>query len=155
MTAGRVDHWLMSGETDLQVMLERMRPVRRGGTYVFAVVPEDTAVPAADVVASVREDEGVTLILPKEAADRHGLGYDFVAGWITLDVHSALSAVGLTAAVSRALADDGISCNVLAGYYHDHLLVPIDRVVDAMLVLGATVDEAYTNHFPRPGGGWV
>jgi hypothetical protein len=138
----------VSGETDLQVMLERMRPVRRAGTYVFAVVPEDTAVPSHDVLASVREDEGVTLVLPQEAADRHGLGYDFVAAWITLDVHSALSAVGLTAAVSRALADEGISCNVLAGYYHDHLLVPAEKVVEAMLVLGASVEEAYTNHEP-------
>nr|WP_269151213.1 ACT domain-containing protein [Spelaeicoccus albus] len=61
--------------------------------------------------------------------------YSFVAGWITLQVHSALDAVGLTAAVSTALATAEISCNVIAGNYHDHLLVPIDRLDDALGVL--------------------
>jgi hypothetical protein len=125
----------VSGERDIGVLLSRLKPVRRPGTYVFAVVPEKTAVPPEDVVASVHEDEGVTLVISQEAADRHGLGYDFVAAWITLEVHSALNAVGLTAAVSAALTDVGISCNVLAGYYHDHLLVPVDRVQDALRVL--------------------
>jgi hypothetical protein len=35
--------------------------------------------------------------------------------------------VGLTA----ALADRGISCNVIAGVYHDHLFVPDDRAEEA------------------------
>lgn len=125
----------MSGETDLGVLLERMQPMRRPGNYVFAVVPSEAEIPAEDVHASVREEEGVTLVMRQDAADRHGLGYDFVAAWITLDVHSALDAVGLTAVVSAALADAGISCNVLAGYYHDHLLVPADRVGEAMDIL--------------------
>ena len=48
---------------------------------------------------------------------------------------SALDAVGLTAAVSRALADAGLSCNVLAGLHHDHLLVPAGRAEEALAVL--------------------
>jgi hypothetical protein len=71
----------------------------------------------------------------QEDADRLQLRYDFVAGWITLQVHSALAAVGLTAVVSTALADAGISCNVVAGYHHDHLLVPLERVDEALTVL--------------------
>ena len=50
-------------------------------------------------------------------------------------MHSALGAVGLTAAVARALADEGVPCNVLAGAMHDHLLVPEDdaaRALDAL-----------------------
>lgn len=71
-------------------------------------------------------------MVARQDADRLGLGYDFLAGWITLQVHSALAAVGLTAAASAALTDAGISCNVLAGYHHDHLLVPLDRVEQAL-----------------------
>ena len=69
-------------------------------------------------------------------ADAAGLAYDAVFGWITLQAHTSLEAVGLTAAVSTALARVGLSCNVLAGYYHDHLLVPADHVDEAVEVLG-------------------
>jgi hypothetical protein len=37
--------------------------------------------------------------------------------------------------MSTALSDAGISCNVLAGYHHDHLLVPSDRADEAIAVL--------------------
>jgi hypothetical protein len=85
--------------------------------------------------ASIVEDEGTTLVIPQAEADALGLGYDYVAGWITLEVYSALSAVGLTAVVSSALADAGISCNILAGFHHDHLLVPEDDLDAALEVL--------------------
>ena len=82
--------------------------------YVLA----DT-VPHAEVHASIRESEGVSYVLERHDADRLGLSYDFVAGWISLTVHSALEAVGLTAAVSAAFTKQGISCNVIAGLFHD------------------------------------
>ncbi len=62
-----------------------------------------------------------------------------MASWITLRVHSALEAVGLTAAFSAALSREGISANVVAGYFHDHLFVPEDRRDDAMRVLSPAV----------------
>ena len=83
----------------------------------------------------VAEAEGTTLGLPRERADELGLTYAFVASWITLRVHSALDAVGLTAAFAAALTDEGISANVVAGYFHDHLFVPEDRRDDAMRAL--------------------
>jgi uncharacterized protein len=103
-------------------------PVRRPGEFVFVAGGE----PAE---ATVREDEGVTAVLRRERADELGLEYDYVAAWITLRVHSTLEQVGLTALFSRALADAGISCNVLAGLHHDHLLVPADRADEAIAVL--------------------
>ncbi|WP_431783783.1 ACT domain-containing protein [Streptomyces chumphonensis] len=124
----------MSGERDLSKLLSDMRPDLRHGAYVFTTV----AGPAPDgvrPVASITEDEGSTLVITKEEADAAGLPYDYVAGWITLRVHSALAAVGLTAAVSTALAEAGISCNVVAGYHHDHLFVPYDRSSVAVAVL--------------------
>jgi len=93
-------------------------------------------VPAgADPVVVVREDEGLTLIMTQEQADELDLAYDFIAAWITLQIHSALEAVGLTAVVSRVLTDAGISANVVAGYTHDHVFVPHDRASDAMRAL--------------------
>ncbi len=78
-----------------------------------------------------------TIVLPVEAAERAGQSTSAQFAWLTLTVQSSLDAVGLTAVVSARLADVGIPCNVLAGYHHDHLLVPVDRVDDAISALAA------------------
>jgi uncharacterized protein len=125
----------MNGERDLKALLASVEPLLRPGTFVFAVVPDEALLEAVVPEATVRENEGLTVVLRRERADALGLAYDYVAAWITLRVHSALDAVGLTAAVSTALADAGLSCNVIAGYHHDHLLVPADRAPEAITVL--------------------
>ncbi len=122
----------MSGETDLARLLATMAPQVRPGRFVFVSVEGSVD---AEALATVVEPEGLSVVLRAEDADRLGLTYDFVAAWITLRVHSALEAVGLTAAVSTALTDAGISCNVVAGFHHDHLLVPAEYVEDALSAL--------------------
>jgi hypothetical protein len=125
------------GIRDLELLLRSMEPELLDGEFVFVSVPGRTSIAGLGdaALASVREPEGVTLVLPRSTADAAGLTYDFVAAWITLRVHSALDAVGLTAAVAGALAGAGISCNVVAGRFHDHLLVPHERADDAQRVL--------------------
>ena len=124
----------MAGERNLDVLIASMEPVVRDGRYVFVTVDTATAAMLPTEIV-VRETEGVTVVVAQAEADARGLPYDFVAGWITLQVHSALDAVGLTAAFAAALAEHGISANVVAGYYHDHLLVPIDDVDLAVIAL--------------------
>ena len=91
--------------------------------------------PDVDVAATIMEDEGPTSVVSVADAERLGERPGFVAAWLTLDVTSALDAVGLTATVATALAADGIACNVLAGFHHDHVLVPEDRADDAIASL--------------------
>ena len=122
----------MTGEMDLDRLLRSIQPVVRTGEYVFVSLPDVSDAPA---LAIVHEDEGVTHVVDRALADERGWTYDYVAVWITLRVHSSLAAVGLTAPLSRALADEGISCNVLAGRYHDHLLVPVERATEAVAAL--------------------
>ncbi|MEU2360540.1 ACT domain-containing protein [Streptomyces noursei] len=124
----------MAGETDLQKLLGGMRPRLNPGRYVFATVAGGVP-PGLAPVVTVAEPEGLTLVLRQEDADAAGLAYAYVAGWITLRVHSALEAVGLTAAVATALADAGLSCNVVAGFHHDHLFVPYESAGRAVAVL--------------------
>jgi hypothetical protein len=93
--------------------------------------------PGVAPFATVREAEGLTVVLPREQADRANLPYDGEFARITLRVHSALDAVGLTAAISGALAARGISANVIAGLHHDHIFVPADRAQDAIDALAA------------------
>jgi hypothetical protein len=125
----------MSGERNLPTLLASLQAHRQPGAYVFTVAPQ--GLPLADVqpVATVAEAEGLTLVLAQEHADQLGLRYDYVAAWLTLRVHSALDAVGLTAAVSNTLAEAGISCNMIAGYHHDHLFVPAERADHTLAVL--------------------
>jgi predicted N-acetyltransferase YhbS len=137
----------MTGDRNLQTLLAGMRPVQRGGEYVYVLWPHGRPL-AGGVEAAVREAEGLTVVLPRAEADRQGLAYDFVGAWITLEIHSALEAVGLTAAVSKALTDARISCNVLAGFHHDHLLVPVADAPRALEVL-AELSAQYSD-VPRP-----
>jgi predicted N-acetyltransferase YhbS len=136
----------MTGEKNLKALLAGMHPVQRDGEYVYVLWPYGRPL-VAGMEAAVREAEGLTVVLPRAVADREGLRYDFVAAWITLEVHSALEAVGLTAAVSKALTEARISCNVLAGFHHDHLLVPVADAPRALEVLAGL--SAQSRQIPR------
>jgi hypothetical protein len=120
--------------------LRCLDPELRPGRFVFASLP---AIPTGiEPVATVMESEGVSLVLPADRAEIMGLRCEFVAAMITLRVHSALDTVGLTAAVSSALADAGIACNVVAGYHHDHLFVPHERGEEAVAILTALAQRS-------------
>ena len=125
----------MAGETDLHKLIQDMIPSLNPGEYVFCAVDQAEVPTDWDPVGWFREQEASTVILPRSRADALGLPYSFVGAWITLHVHSALEAVGLTAAVSRALTEAGISCNVVAAYYHDHLFVPAEQGERALKIL--------------------
>jgi hypothetical protein len=127
----------MQAIRDLDQLLAHMHPMLNPGRYAFVALPDDVTLDPRRVVASVREAEGLSAILLLQDALGLGLPVAFEAAWITLAVHSHLAAVGLTAAVSRALADAGISCNVVAGLHHDHLFVPFDQAPQALDALRA------------------
>lgn len=128
----------MSGETNLQVLLANMKPRLRPETFVFCTLPHAAYGDLAHLepMASFAEDEGLTLVISQERADGEGLEYEGTFRCVSLEVHSSLEAVGLTAAVATALGNHGISANMLAGFFHDHVFVPSDRAELAMTVLG-------------------
>lgn len=127
----------MPGEKDLVQLLKTMQPFLNEGEYVFCTVADLKGIPPDQIISFFKETEGFTIILPRSLADQWRLDYSFVAAWITLTVHSALDAVGLTAAFSNALGSAGISCNVVAAYYHDHIFVDKKDAERAMEVLWA------------------
>lgn len=118
------------GETNLSVLLKTMTPKLNEGEYIFTTVAPDqlytlNKIPRSDTICEFQEAEGVTLVLEKGKALCYNLKFESTFAWITLEIHSSLDAIGLTAAFSNALANEGISCNVIAGYYHDHIFVGV------------------------------
>ncbi len=129
----------MADRRDLDRLLRGLRPELHPERYVYALGPA----PAGTLVfATVAEDEGLTLVLTRDEAEAAALRAEWVAARITLRVDSQLTDVGLTATVSARLAAHGISCNVLAGFFHDHLFVPWDRAEEALGILEQLVREA-------------
>jgi len=125
----------MAGETDLDKLLRGMKPELNEGEFVFCTIDSFQQAVALNPVCVFREREAVTVILSKQQADEAMLPYSVICAWITLTVHSSLEAVGLTAAVSKALANANVSCNVVAAYYHDHIFVPAQDAKRAMDIL--------------------
>lgn len=129
----------MTGETQLATLLTSLSPELAAPEVVFVSFAGAQYGDYADLqpLAMVQEAEGMTLVVRKALADQFQLAYDGVFRCITLKVHSSLQAVGLTAAVSRQLAQRGISANVLAGCYHDHIFVPTQQADTALRALKA------------------
>lgn len=125
----------MSGETNLDQLLKNMSPHLNQGDFVFVTVKDTSKIDRTDTIGEFKEREGTTLIIKRKKADNLNLEYHFVASWITLNIHSALEAIGLTAAISTALTEQNISCNIVAGFYHDHIFVAKKDAESAMNIL--------------------
>lgn len=125
----------MAAIKDLNQLLASMEPVLKEEVFVFATLTASSQLPFDLIEASIKEEEGLSVLVTEKIAHTYGLEAQFRSAWITLNVHSDLAAVGLTAAFASALGEVGLSCNVIAGNYHDHILVPYDKADLAMRTL--------------------
>ncbi len=127
----------MNAETDLAALIRNLEPRTLPATYVVCSVEGANygALSRTSPLASFAEPEGLTLVLTRESADEEGLSYEGTFRCISLQVHSSLEAVGLTAAVTGELATHDISANVIAGYHHDHIFVPSRQAEPALRLL--------------------
>jgi hypothetical protein len=129
---------MTSAERDLRILLADLQPVMRPEVFVFCTMPTDRGLPeGVSPILVFREQEGITLIVTLAEAEAAGLHHQFPSRMITLNVVSALDAVGFLAAVTARLAAAGIGVNPVAAYYHDHLFVAVNRAEDAMRLLGS------------------
>lgn len=124
----------MPAISNLQTLIRSMQPILNEGVYYFATLGNQ-ALSANEIVASIWEKEGLSVVVSEQTAQKYQLDAQFKSAWITLNVHSDLAAVGLTAAFANALGEAEISCNVIAGNYHDHIFVPYDKAELAMQTL--------------------
>jgi len=123
-------------ETDLDRLLSGLDPQLHAQPLRFVHLADGQSPPSQPApVMLFREDEGLTCLLADAPGDGNPDSNDPQWAQITLRVHSSLSAVGLIAAVSAALAREGIACNPVSAVHHDHLFVPWPRRHDALAAL--------------------
>ena len=127
----------MSGELNLDTLLQSLSATLVEGVYVFATVAPGAVPPALSPRMMFTEAEGVTLVLLRDEAEARGIAGEFPCRMITLDVHSSLEAVGFIARIATELARQGMGVNPVSGFYHDHLFVPEGREQDALRILEA------------------
>lgn len=126
----------MAGIVDIEQLLSAMHPKIMPEEYVFCTVSGTLAdYVTLQPLATFQESEGLTLVLLKESAQHANLAFEGTYKQITLTVHSSLDAVGLTAAVAEKLASKGLSANIIAAYYHDHIFVQTHKAHKALLAL--------------------
>ncbi|MGD9679500.1 MAG: ACT domain-containing protein [Vulcanibacillus sp.] len=131
--------------SNLKELLSTMEPILNKGVYVYSSIPFDSDMSKLKPIAIFKEQEGLTIITDEQNAIESNLHILFSAAWITLKVQSDLKSVGLTAAFSTALGNANISCNVVAGAFHDHIFVPIEASDNAMKVLLELQRESQKN----------
>lgn len=141
----------MTGEINLDKLLRSMSPKLIEGNFVFLSVANAKYGDHSELkpFAAITEAEGLTLIVEQALAKTHGFKFDCVYKGITLEVHSSLEAVGLTAAFARVLGEVDISANVIAGFYHDHIFVQRRLAAQAMEALRTLSADSKSNSFVK------
>ncbi len=127
----------MSGEKNLEKLIASMDPVLSEDEFIFATLTttDFELLRSLEPIGTFHEREGLTVIVRKEKADEFDIPYSSVLKCITLNVHSSLAAVGLTAAFATKLTKSNISANVVAGYYHDHIFISVHDADKALAAL--------------------
>jgi len=115
----------MSGHTNLSAVLKSIKVFCDNVEYGFATTKQPIEF-GDQILGTFQEEEGLTIIASKQYLEDKGLKYEGSYAKLTIEAHTSLELVGLTAVLAKRLADHKISANVVAGFFHDHIFVQYD-----------------------------
>lgn len=125
-------------DLDADALLGLGLDVRPEVVTFVTVLPGDAELDGfGDVIACIREPEGMSLLVPlTPQRERDERFRDCFRGrLLTVLAPTPLDGVGLTATIASRLAAMGVPCNMIAGHHHDHLVVPDDDLGRVLTVL--------------------
>ncbi|MEM9524355.1 MAG: ACT domain-containing protein [Pseudomonadota bacterium] len=143
----------MTGETDLEILLQSLSAELTEDVFVFATLPDGAMPRGIHPRMMFQETEGTTIVLTRQEATERDITFEFPCRMITLNIHSSLDAVGFIAVIAAELAKHGMGVNPVSAFYHDHLFVPEDRKDDAMKILEGIAEKARLRKGPAMNGG--
>lgn len=133
----------MTGETNLEILLQSLSAEADDDVFVFVTLPDDMIPEDIHPKMVFQEAEGTTIIIPRQEAMERDIAFEFPCRMITLNIHSSLDAVGFIAVIAAELAKHGMGVNPVSAFYHDHLFVPENRKDDAMKILEGIAKKAH------------
>lgn len=131
----------MPGVTNLQQTLQSLKVICDDIQYGFAGVADESQIERDEVLATFHENDRLAIIAPKDYLDSLGIENESPYAKLTIDVHTSLELVGLTAVMATELAKYGISANVVAAFYHDHVFVQYELRQKATQLLESLRDK--------------
>ena len=116
----------MAGITDLKETLKSLEISCDDIEYGFASIDDSSKASQEKLLATFQEDGRVAIIAPAAYLKLQNINHEGPFAKLTIDIHTSLDLVGLTAVMATKLAEGGISANVVAAFYHDHVFVQYD-----------------------------
>jgi hypothetical protein len=131
----------MSGSTDLKQTLKSLKVSCDDIQYSFTSIKDESKVSREKVLATFHENGQLAVIAPKDYLDELGIENEGPYAKLTIEVHTSLELVGLSAVMATKLADNGISANVVSAFYHDHVFVQYQFREKAIRLLESLKDD--------------
>ena len=131
----------MSGITDLHKTLQTLIVVCDDIKYGFASISDESLIDRSKVLATFHENGRLAIIAPQTYLNNLDIECEGPYARLTIDIHTSLELVGLTAVTATKLAEHGISANVVAAFYHDHVFVQFDKRWRAKELLESLRDD--------------
>ncbi|MDP3758435.1 MAG: ACT domain-containing protein, partial [Candidatus Daviesbacteria bacterium] len=113
----------MTSQTNLSEVLKSLQVSCDNVEYGFASVKDERINFDDQILGTFKENEGLTIVAPKEYFETNKIKFEGPYAKLKIEVHTSLELIGLTAVLAKKLADNQISANVVAGYFHDHIFV--------------------------------